>query len=105
MKEWVNHKWMLIFLQDGSEDSFSAPGISNNSGKNNDAASAVGLKTPGKGRAKGRKARSHRHEWEIIEGLKDGQKCEQKPDKYEGFLSKRKRWPMKGWHKVRLRLR
>ena len=56
--------------------------------------------TPGK-RLKGRKSRrSGRSEWEIIEGLRDGQKFEKVPEKFMGYLSKRKRWPMKGWHKV-----
>ncbi|WAR09926.1 OSBL6-like protein [Mya arenaria] len=48
---------------------------------------------------KSRSQRSRRVEWEIVEGLRDGQKCERLPEKYQGYLSKRKRWPMKGWHK------
>ena len=47
-----------------------------------------------------RKSRKSRHEWEILEGLKEGQVCEDKPDKYQGFLLKRRKWPLKGWHKV-----
>ena len=39
-------------------------------------------------------------EWEILEGLKDGQTCDDKPNKYEGFMMKRRKWPLKGWHKV-----
>lgn len=39
-------------------------------------------------------------EWEILEGLREGQKCETKPDKFEGYLMKRRKWPLKGWHKV-----
>ncbi|KAK3086742.1 hypothetical protein FSP39_022721, partial [Pinctada imbricata] len=35
----------------------------------------------------------------VILGLKEGQRCEEKPDKYQGYLMKRRRWPMKGWHK------
>jgi hypothetical protein len=35
-----------------------------------------------------------------VEGLRDGQRFEKVPEKFEGYLSKRKRWPMKGWHKV-----
>ncbi|XP_025080821.1 oxysterol-binding protein-related protein 6-like isoform X2 [Pomacea canaliculata] len=46
-----------------------------------------------------RKLRKSRREWEILEGLRDGQKCEDKPDKYQGYLMKRRKWPMKGWHK------
>ena len=39
-------------------------------------------------------------EWEILEGLKDGQKWDRSPPpRFEGFLLKRRKWPMKGWHK------
>ncbi|KAL8183892.1 UNVERIFIED_CONTAM: Oxysterol-binding protein [Gekko kuhli] len=38
--------------------------------------------------------------WEIIEGLKIGQTNVQKPDKHEGFMLKKRKWPLKGWHKV-----
>ncbi|KAG8198634.1 hypothetical protein JTE90_026530 [Oedothorax gibbosus] len=38
-------------------------------------------------------------EWEILEGLKDGKFCETKPEKFEGYLMKRRKWPLKGWHK------
>ncbi|XP_074642132.1 oxysterol-binding protein-related protein 3-like [Tubulanus polymorphus] len=38
-------------------------------------------------------------DWEVIEGLKDGQKCDKQPRKYEGLMLKRRKWPMKGWHK------
>ncbi|XP_062574867.1 oxysterol-binding protein-related protein 6-like isoform X3 [Saccostrea cucullata] len=49
---------------------------------------------------KARKARKPRRtDWEILEGLKDGVRCEKKPDKFSGFLMKRRRWPLKGWHK------
>lgn len=41
-------------------------------------------------------------EWEILEGLKDGKICETKPKKFEGYLMKRRKWPLKGWHKVSL---
>ncbi|XP_070587935.1 oxysterol-binding protein-related protein 6 isoform X1 [Erythrolamprus reginae] len=37
--------------------------------------------------------------WEIIEGLKIGQTNVQKPDKNEGFMLKKRKWPLKGWHK------
>ena len=40
------------------------------------------------------------HEWEILEGLRDGQTIHQKPERYQGFLLKRRKWPLKGWHKV-----
>ncbi|XP_029641137.1 oxysterol-binding protein-related protein 6 isoform X9 [Octopus sinensis] len=38
-------------------------------------------------------------EWEIINGLKEGEKCEEKPEKYQGYLLKKRKWPLKGWHK------
>lgn len=38
--------------------------------------------------------------WEIIEGLKIGQTSVQKPEKHEGFMLKKRKWPLKGWHKV-----
>uniref|UniRef100_A0A8C5NDK0 Oxysterol-binding protein n=1 Tax=Gouania willdenowi TaxID=441366 RepID=A0A8C5NDK0_GOUWI len=40
-------------------------------------------------------------DWEIIEGLKIGQSNVQRPDKHEGFMLKKRKWPLKGWHKVR----
>ncbi|KRT81420.1 Pleckstrin homology domain containing protein [Oryctes borbonicus] len=45
--------------------------------------------------------KNHRRssEWEIMEGLKEGQKCEKKPAKYSGYLHKKRKWPLKGWHK------
>uniref|UniRef100_A0A8C5A2G0 Oxysterol-binding protein n=1 Tax=Gadus morhua TaxID=8049 RepID=A0A8C5A2G0_GADMO len=45
--------------------------------------------------APGREADS----WEIIEGLKIGQSNVQRPDKHEGFMLKKRKWPLKGWHK------
>ncbi|KAJ8320036.1 hypothetical protein KUTeg_001623 [Tegillarca granosa] len=48
---------------------------------------------------KKRKQRKNKQQWEIIEGLKDGMRCEDKPEKYQGYMMKRRRWPMKGWHK------
>lgn len=38
--------------------------------------------------------------WEIVEGLRGGQGNVQEPEKQEGFMLKRRKWPMKGWHKV-----
>ncbi|XP_068082780.1 oxysterol-binding protein-related protein 6 isoform X2 [Anabrus simplex] len=38
-------------------------------------------------------------EWEILEGLKDGQRYEKKPDIFTGYLHKKRKWPLKGWHK------
>ena len=57
-------------------------------------APAAATVRPGKGEPKRSRG------WEIMEGLRSGQTCEQKPDKFEGFMMKRRKWPMKGWHKV-----
>ncbi|XP_066305295.1 oxysterol-binding protein-related protein 6-like isoform X4 [Branchiostoma lanceolatum] len=39
-------------------------------------------------------------EWEIVEGLKTGASVEKStPTKYEGFMLKKRKWPLKGWHK------
>ncbi|XP_063237836.1 oxysterol-binding protein-related protein 6-like isoform X2 [Bacillus rossius redtenbacheri] len=38
-------------------------------------------------------------EWEILEGLKEGQRYEKKPDMFTGYLHKKRKWPLKGWHK------
>ncbi|XP_041739845.1 oxysterol-binding protein-related protein 3-like isoform X1 [Coregonus clupeaformis] len=42
---------------------------------------------------------SHQDSWEIIEGLKGNPGNIQEPENQEGFLLKRRKWPMKGWHK------
>ncbi|XP_061598759.1 oxysterol-binding protein-related protein 3-like isoform X2 [Cololabis saira] len=42
---------------------------------------------------------SHQDSWEIVEGLRGVPASMQEPDKHEGFLLKRRKWPMKGWHK------
>lgn len=47
-----------------------------------------------------KKQRRRSSEWEIMEGLKDGQRFESKPEKFSGFLHKKRKWPLKGWHKV-----
>lgn len=41
-------------------------------------------------------------EWEVLEGLKDGQRFEKRPEVFNGFLHKKRKWPLKGWHKVRI---
>uniref|UniRef100_A0AAY4EZK9 PH domain-containing protein n=1 Tax=Denticeps clupeoides TaxID=299321 RepID=A0AAY4EZK9_9TELE len=46
-----------------------------------------------------RDSRQEPDSWEIIEGLKIGQTNVQRPDKHEGFMLKRRKWPLKGWHK------
>ncbi|XP_037096289.1 oxysterol-binding protein-related protein 6 isoform X4 [Syngnathus acus] len=46
-----------------------------------------------------RDSRQEADSWEIIEGLKIGQSHVQRPDKHEGFMLKKRKWPLKGWHK------
>jgi len=38
-------------------------------------------------------------EWEILANLEKGVHYTIKPKRYEGYLSKRRKWPLKGWHK------
>ncbi|XP_026529418.1 oxysterol-binding protein-related protein 3 isoform X7 [Notechis scutatus] len=42
---------------------------------------------------------SRQDSWEIIEGLRGVMNCTQEPQKQEGFLLKKRKWPLKGWHK------
>ncbi|KAL7887541.1 hypothetical protein AOLI_G00052620 [Acnodon oligacanthus] len=42
---------------------------------------------------------SRQDSWEIVEGLRAGLGNVQEPEKQEGFMLKRRKWPMKGWHK------
>ncbi|XP_060680573.1 oxysterol-binding protein-related protein 3 isoform X1 [Hemiscyllium ocellatum] len=37
--------------------------------------------------------------WEIVEGLRDSMSYIQEPQKQEGYLLKKRKWPLKGWHK------
>lgn len=39
--------------------------------------------------------------WEIVEGLRGGFGNVMEPQKQEGYMLKRRKWPMKGWHKVK----
>jgi len=39
-------------------------------------------------------------EWIILQGLRSGELCEDVPSKFEGYIMKSRKWPMKGWHKV-----
>lgn len=42
---------------------------------------------------------SRQDSWEIVEGLRGGFSSVLEPQKQEGFMLKRRKWPMKGWHK------
>ncbi|XP_016100550.1 oxysterol-binding protein-related protein 6-like [Sinocyclocheilus grahami] len=46
-----------------------------------------------------RDSRQETDSWEIIEGLRIGQTHIQRPEKHEGFMLKKRKWPLKGWHK------
>ncbi|XP_072300597.1 oxysterol-binding protein-related protein 6 isoform X6 [Eucyclogobius newberryi] len=46
-----------------------------------------------------RDSRQEADSWEIVEGLKIGQSNVLRPDKHEGFMLKKRKWPLKGWHK------
>lgn len=47
----------------------------------------------------GRAGKRKGSEWEILGNLEKGVSYNIKPKKYEGYLSKRRKWPLKGWHK------
>ncbi|XP_063542299.1 oxysterol-binding protein-related protein 3-like isoform X7 [Cydia strobilella] len=51
---------------------------------------------PPRGKSRNRRRGS---EWEVLEGLKDGQRFERRPEVFNGFLHKKRKWPLKGWHK------
>ncbi|XP_060906790.1 oxysterol-binding protein-related protein 3 isoform X1 [Labrus mixtus] len=42
---------------------------------------------------------SRQDSWEIVEGLRGGLSSVLEPQKQEGYLLKKRKWPMKGWHK------
>ncbi|MEE6465885.1 hypothetical protein FKM82_006732 [Ascaphus truei] len=42
---------------------------------------------------------SRQDSWEIIEGLRGSTSHVQEPPRQEGFLLKKRKWPLKGWHK------
>ncbi|XP_043922794.1 oxysterol-binding protein-related protein 3 isoform X2 [Protopterus annectens] len=37
--------------------------------------------------------------WEVVEGLRGSVNLIQEPQKQEGYLLKKRKWPLKGWHK------
>jgi len=61
---------------------------------------AHGVTTRQQGRRSRRRPVSE--EWEILEGLKSGQQFDvEAPASFAGYIMKSRKWPMKGWHKVR----
>ena len=47
--------------------------------------------------AKGLRRRDSK--WEVLSNLESGTQYTIRPKKSEGYLAKRRRWPLKGWHK------
>lgn len=45
------------------------------------------------------KQESRQDSWEIVEGLRGSTSVSHDPQKQEGFLLKKRKWPLKGWHK------
>ncbi|XP_057195541.1 oxysterol-binding protein-related protein 3 isoform X2 [Triplophysa rosa] len=42
---------------------------------------------------------SRQDNWEIVEGLRGGLSNVPEPEKQTGYMLKKRKWPMKGWHK------
>ncbi|XP_044534699.1 oxysterol-binding protein-related protein 3 isoform X2 [Gracilinanus agilis] len=42
---------------------------------------------------------SRQDSWEVVEGLRGEMTCTQEPQIQKGFLLKKRKWPLKGWHK------
>uniref|UniRef100_A0A8C5P1A4 Oxysterol-binding protein n=1 Tax=Jaculus jaculus TaxID=51337 RepID=A0A8C5P1A4_JACJA len=42
---------------------------------------------------------SRQDSWEVVEGLRGEMSCTQEPPVQKGFLLKKRKWPLKGWHK------
>uniref|UniRef100_A0A672TAG5 Oxysterol-binding protein n=1 Tax=Sinocyclocheilus grahami TaxID=75366 RepID=A0A672TAG5_SINGR len=45
------------------------------------------------------KSKQEKDSWEIVEGLRGGLSNVQEPEKQAGYMLKKRKWPMKGWHK------
>lgn len=83
-----------MIAKDASIDSNSPSLESNNDHQNTLKAQPTTVKDPPAKRFSRRGS-----EWEILEGLKDGQRFDTKPSAFSGFLHKKRKWPLKGWHK------
>ncbi|KAM9724505.1 oxysterol-binding protein-related protein 3 isoform 2-T2 [Menidia menidia] len=67
-----------------------------------DRSSAMSQKIPSLSRSNSSSSSKHdsrQDSWEIVEGLRGGFGCVLQPQKQEGYMLKRRKWPMKGWHK------
>lgn len=49
---------------------------------------------------KRKRRRQTKGEWEVMPGLKEGEKYDMKPLKFDGYLHKKRNPPLKGWHRV-----
>lgn len=87
-----------------NSDSVSSPGRSSPASQQSEHGSQsrpapehrVEAPAAGTGTSQRRRAAA---DWEIMQGLRSGQRCEDRPRKFEGYLLKRRKWPLKGWHK------
>ena len=50
-------------------------------------------------RSNSRGLRRRDSKWEVLTNLESGTQYTIRPKKSEGYLAKRRRWPLKGWHK------
>ena len=50
-------------------------------------------------RSSSRGLRRRDSKWEVLSNLESGTQYTIRPKKSEGYLAKRRRWPLKGWHK------
>ena len=73
---------------------------------NNDNGRSPVKSTPSADRTRRTKGKQRRRgaDWEIIDSAKAAISTDQVPDKLEGFLLKKRKWPLKGWHKVKHRV-
>lgn len=69
---------------------------------NNDNGRSPVKSTPSAERTQRTKGKQRRRgaDWEIIDSVKASASSDQMPGKLEGFLLKKRKWPLKGWHKV-----
>ncbi|KAG8243575.1 hypothetical protein J6590_043004 [Homalodisca vitripennis] len=82
--------YILRYVSDGSAESNSLSVDSNN-----DQVSKI----PSSKEPVLKRINRRGSEWEIVEGLKDGQRFDKKPEVFTGYLHKKRKWPLKGWHK------
>lgn len=57
------------------------------------------LSTPTRSSSSSFKQDVRQDSWEIVEGLRDSTCAILEPEKQEGYMLKKRKWPLKGWHK------